>query len=431
MSGASRRVVVTGLGVVSPLGLDAATTFARLLEGRSGIGPIERFDASGFECRIAGEIKGFDPTSHGLSSREVRRMDVFAQLALACAEMAIRDAGLELSTDDGITHDRIGVSIGTGVGGLQVIEQQHTRLLERGVRAVSPFLIPMFLGNMASSHVAIRYRLRGPSLHASTACATGTQAIGQAAAVIERGDADVMLAGGAESAITPLLVGGFCAAKALSTQNDAPEAASRPFERRRDGFVMGEGAGVLVLEEERHARARRAQIWGEVAGYGVSCDAGHITAPDESGGGAQLAMAMALGRAGLAPADIDYVNAHGTGTVLGDIAETRAVRAVFGAHAATGRLWISATKSMIGHLLGAAGALGAIVCLQSIREGKVHPTINLHEPDPECNLDYVPNEARERPVRAAMTNSFGFGGVNATLVLKRYEGDHGSPARAR
>lgn len=415
-----RRVLVTGFGCISPLGNDAQTTFRNLLEGCSGIGPITRFDASALDSRIAGEIKAFDPAIYGITPKAARRMDTFSQLSVACAEMALADAGIEWNDGQLGSRDRIGVSIGTGVGGLQVIEQQQSKLLERGPRAVSPFFIPLFLGNLASGHVAIRFGLRGPNLHVSTACATGTQAIGEAAAAIARGAADVMLAGGAESAITPLLVSGFCALGALSTQNADPQAASRPFDRSRDGFVMGEGAGVVVLEDEAHARRRGASIAAELAGYGVSSDAHHLTAPESTGSGAQLAMRAALEQARCAPSDIDYVNAHGTGTLQGDVAETRAVKAVFQAHATNKQLWLSSTKSMVGHLLGAAGALEAIVCLQSMQHGKVHPTLNLREPDPECDLDYVPLWARDRVVRAAMSNSFGFGGVNATLVFKRY-----------
>jgi 3-oxoacyl-[acyl-carrier-protein] synthase II len=412
-----RRVVVTGLGCISPVGLDAASSFGRLLEGRSGVRPISHFDASTFDCRIAGEVDGFDPANYGIGVKDARRMDTFVQFACAAAKMALDDAGIDLS---GAPHDRIGVSIGTGVGGLQVIEKQQERLLKRGPRAVSPFLIPMMLGNLASGHVAIRHGLRGPNLHVSTACATGTQAIADAGATIERGDADVMLAGGAEAAITPLLVSGFSAAGALCTSNADPAGASRPFDRSRTGFVMGEGAGVLVLEDEEFARRRGAAILAELTGYGVSSDAHHVTAPEERGHGAQLAMRMALARAELASEQIDYVNAHGTGTVLGDISEARAVKQVFKEHATSGGLWLSATKSMTGHLLGAAGAVEAVICVQSIRHGKVHPTINLNDPDPECDLDFVPKEARDRRLQAVMSNSFGFGGTNATLIFQAY-----------
>jgi len=415
-SQAFRRVVVTGIGCLSPLGNDLDTTFANLLAGRSGIRPITRFDASDHSCRIAAEVSGFDFAPYARHPRDVQRTDVFAQFAIACADMAVASAGLQLEK---LRRERVGVCIGTGVGGLQVIERQQQKLLERGPRGVSAFLIPMFLGNLASGHVAIRFGLRGPNMHVSTACATGTQAIGEAAWTIARGDADVMLAGSAESAITPLLLSGFAAARTLSTRNDEPARASRPFDRQRDGFVMGEGAAVMVLEEEQHARARGATIWAELAGYGLSSDAHHITAPEQSGAGARDAMRMALERARLSPDAIDYVNAHGTATPLGDLAEMRAIQSVFGEHARS-RLWISSSKSMIGHLLGAAGAVEAAVSIQSLRTGHVHPTTNLEEPDPECHLDFVPREARERKLFAVMSNSFGFGGTNATLIFKHY-----------
>ncbi len=419
----ARRVVVTGVGCVSPLGNDAETTFRRLLEGQSGIGPITRFDAEHHAAKIAGEVRGFDVSPYVPSRKTQRHMDTFAQYAVAAADMALRHSGLALDEED---RERIGAVVGTGVGGLQVIEAQHRTLLERGPRAISPFLIPMFLGNLAPGHLAIHYRLGGPNLHLSTACATGTHSIGEAAHVIARGDADVMLAGGSESGITPLLVAGFCAAHALSTRNDPPAEASRPFDRERDGFVMGEGAGILVLEELSRARRRGAPILAELAGYGLSDDAFHMTAPQEGGDGARRAMAMALRKAELSPAAVDYVNAHGTATPLGDKVETQAMKAVFGEHATSQppskRLWISATKSMIGHLLGAAGAVEAIVCVKTIAEGKVHPTINLRTPDPECDLDFVANEGRDRAVRVAMSNSFGFGGHNASLLFRAFEG---------
>ncbi|MET0793579.1 MAG: beta-ketoacyl-ACP synthase II [Polyangiaceae bacterium] len=414
---ATRRVVVTGAGCISPLGTDLQTTFENLLAGRSGIRAITRFDASEYACRIAGEVCGFDFSRYNKVPRDAQRIDVFAQFSIACADMAIESAGLAIGD---LPRERVGVSIGTGVGGLQVIERQQQKLLERGPRSVSALLIPMFLGNIASGHVAIRHSLRGPNLHVSTACATGTQAIGEAAWTIARGDADVMLAGGAESAITPLLISGFSAARTLSVRNDDPARASRPFERHRDGFVMGEGAAVLVLEEEQHARQRGALIWAEIAGYGSSSDAHHITAPEQNGTGARQAMQSALDRANLAPESIGYVNAHGTATQLGDVAESRALHAVFGEHASSKRLWISSTKSMIGHLLGAAGAVEAAVSLMSLRTGCVHPTLNLDEPDPSCDLDFVPREARERKLFAVMSNSFGFGGTNATLIFKQY-----------
>jgi 3-oxoacyl-[acyl-carrier-protein] synthase II len=353
-----------------------------------------------------------------VNAKDVRRMDKFVQFAIACSDMALRDSGLDFERTG---HHRVGVSIGTGIGGLRVIEEQTQKLQERGPRGVSPFVVPMMLGSIANGHVAIRHQLRGPNLHVSTACATGSQAIGEAACAIQRGDADVMLAGAAESPITPLFVAGFGAARALTTRNAEPSAASRPFDSQRDGFVMGEGAALLVLESEEHARRRGADIWGELAGYGVSNDAFHVTAPHASGLGAQQAMRMALGRAAMTPEDIGYINAHGTATILGDAAETQAVQAVFGNHALDGGLWLSATKSMIGHLLGASGAVEAVVSLMSLRHGQVHPTLNLAAPDADCRLDCVPGAARERQLAAVMSNSFGFGGTNASLIFKRYE----------
>lgn len=414
-----RRVVVTGFGCVSPLGTDADGMFHRLVEGQSGIGPITRFDASSHAARIAGEVRNFDIAPYVASRKTVRHMDSFVQFAMAASSMAIRHSGLDLTATD---RERIGVVVGTGVGGLSVIEAQQRVLVDRGPRAVSPFLIPMFLGNLAPGHIAIHHGLKGPNLHVSTACATSTHAIGEAAHMITRGDADAMIAGGSEAGTTPLLVAGFCAARALSLRNDAPAEASRPFDRDRDGFVMSEGAGIVVLEELEHARRRRAAILAEVAGYGLTDDAFHMTAPEDSGDGARRAMQTALDRARLAPGDVDYINAHGTATPLGDKIETTAIKAVFGDHARSGRLWISSTKSMIGHLLGAAGAVEAVVCIKTILEGKVHPTINLHNRDPDCDLDYVANEARQRKVRVALSNSFGFGGCNATLVFRAFEG---------
>jgi 3-oxoacyl-[acyl-carrier-protein] synthase II len=415
-----RRVVVTGLGCLSPLGNDADVTFRRLLEGQSGIGPLTRFDPTNHRARIAGEVRGFDVERYVTSRKTARHMDTFVRYGMAAAEMAIQSSGLDLATAD---LERVGMVIGTGVAGLQVTEAQQAILLERGPRAVSPFYIPMFLGNMASAHIAIRYGIKGPNLHVTTACATGTHAIGEALHVIARGDADAMLAGSTDAGITPLLVAGFCAASALSLRNDAPAEASRPFDRDRDGFVIAEGAGILMLEELSYARKRGAPILAELSGYGLTNDAHHMTAPHDTGDGGRRAMKMALAHAKLAPEDVDYVNPHGTGTPLGDQTETTALLALFGDHARSGKLWISATKSMVGHLLGAAGALGAVVCVKTIVEGKVHPTINLHNPDPACGgLDFVPHEARDRKVRAALTNAFGFGGHNASLLFRAYEG---------
>jgi len=413
-----RRVVVTGVSCISPLGNDADTTFRALLEGRSGIGPITRFDASGHDAKIAGEVRDFDVARYIPSKKHARHVDAFARYAIAASDMAIADSGIDLEASN---RERFGAVIGTGVGGMQVIEAQEKVLLERGARSISPFLIPMFLGNLAAGHVAIRHGLKGPNLHVSTACATGTHAIGEAGHVIARGDADVMLAGGAESSITPLLVAGFCAANALSTKNDAPAEASRPFDRSRDGFVMGEGAGLLVLEELEHAKRRGAKILAELVGYGLTNDAHHVTAPEESGDGARRAMAATLSAAKAAPDEVDYVNAHGTATPLGDKVEATAIEALFGDHARSGRLAISSTKSMIGHLLGAAGGVEAVVCVKSIVSGQIHPTINLRERDPGCTFDFVPGEARDRKVRLALSNSFGFGGANASLLFRAFE----------
>lgn len=412
-----RRVVVTALSCITPVGADAASTFDSLLAGRSGIQTISYFDPSEYDCRVAGEVHQFDVGPY-VPAKDARRMDKFVQFAIACSDMALQGAGVDLERTG---RHRVGVSIGTGIGGLRIIEEQTQKLQERGPRGVSPFTVPMMLGNLATGHVAIRHQLRGPNLHVSTACATGAQAIGEAACAIQRGDAEVMLAGAAESSITPLFIAGFAAARALTTRNSEPTAASRPFDRQRDGFVMGEGAALLVLESEEHARRRGADIWAELAGYGVSNDAFHVTAPHASGLGAQQAMRMALGRAALAPGDIGYINAHGTATILGDAAEAHAVQEVFGDHARDGGVWLSATKSMIGHLLGASGAVEAAVSLMSLRRGQVHPTLNLDALDANCLLDCVPGAARDRRLDAVMSNSFGFGGTNASLVFKRYQ----------
>ncbi|HSR96065.1 MAG TPA: beta-ketoacyl-ACP synthase II [Kofleriaceae bacterium] len=415
-----RRVVVTGLGCLSPLGNDADLTFRRLLEGRSGIGPLTRFDTTDHRARIAGEVRDFDVGPYVPSRKTARHMDTFVKYGMATAEMAIKHSGLDLATAD---LERVGMVIGTGVSGLQVTEAQQAILLERGPRAVSPFYIPMFLGNMASAHIAIHHGIKGPNLHVATACATGTHAIGEALHVIARGDADAMLAGSTDAGITPLLVAGFCAASALSMRNDTPAEASRPFDRDRDGFVIAEGAGMLMLEELEYARKRGAPILAELSGYGLTNDAHHMTAPHDTGDGGRRAMQMALAHAKVNAHEVDYVNPHGTGTPLGDKTEAIALQALFGDHARSGKLWISATKSMVGHLLGAAGALGAVVCVKTIVERKVHPTINLHTPDPECGgLEFVPHEARDRNVRVAMANAFGFGGHNASLLFRAFEG---------
>jgi 3-oxoacyl-[acyl-carrier-protein] synthase II len=409
------RVVITGVGMVTPLGSSAEETWAGMRAGRSGIGPITAFDASGYATRIAGEVKEFDPHRF-MERKEARRMDRFTQFGVAAARMAIEDAGVQIT--DG-NRDRIGVLIGSGIGGLATWEEQHRNLIERGPDRVSPFLIPMMICNMASGQVSILFQLRGPISCVVTACATGANAIGDAAEIIRRGDADAMLAGGAEAGVTPVGIGGFCAMRAMSTRNDEPRRASRPFDTERDGFVLGEGAGVVVLESLSFARARGARILGELAGYGMSADAFHVTSPPPGGEGAVRAMQAALKQAGLAPSEIDYINAHGTSTDAGDKHETEAIKTLFGEHAY--QVPVSSTKSMVGHLLGAAGAVEAILCVLAIRDGVLPPTINYERPDPECDLDYVPNEARRQPVRAAMSNSFGFGGHNATLILTAFE----------
>ena len=414
-----RRVVVTGMGAVTPLGNDVETTFKNLLAGKSGIGPITRWDASKHSTRIGGFVKDFVLDPAVADKKDARRMDWFVQFAMSASHMAILDSGVDLAKSD---LERFGVLIGSGIGGLGVIEDQVKILLEKGPGRVSPFLIPMLIVNMASGQVAIKWGFKGPNSAVATACATGNHAIGDAAEIIRRGAADLMIAGGAEGAITPLGLAGFCSARAVSERNDEPELASRPFDKGRDGFVMGEGAGLLVLEELEHAKARGARIYCELLGYGMSDDAYHMTSPPEDGNGAMRAMQAALKDAAKPADSIDYVNAHGTSTPLGDKAETLAIKRVFGAHATDKKLWISSTKSMIGHLLGAAGGAEAVACIKMMQTGKVHPTINLTDPDPDCDLDYVPNVARERKLKTVMSNGFGFGGVNASLVFGAFEG---------
>lgn len=411
-----RRVVITGVGVVSPVGNDARTFWASLLAGKSGIGPVTLFDASEFPTRIAGEVKDFDPSTY-MDKKDVKRTDRFVQFAIAATKMALEDARLKVEELD---PERIGVYIGSGIGGLATWEEQHRVLLEKGPRRVSPFLIPMMIANMASGKVSIQFGLKGPNSAPISACATGTHAIGDAFKIIQRGEADVMVAGGTEATIRPLAFAGFCAAKAMSTRNDEPEKASRPFDKDRDGFVMGEGAGVLILEELEHAKRRGAPILAEVIGYGMSADAFHLTQPDPDGDGAKRSMLAALRDAGIRPEEVDYINAHGTSTELNDKIETQAIKAAFGEHAY--KLAVSSTKSMTGHMLGAAGAVEAIATALALRDQILPPTINYETPDPECDLDYVPNEARRARVQVALSNSFGFGGHNATIALKRYEG---------
>lgn len=409
-----RRVVVTGIGAVTPMGLDVETFWKGCLSGCSGVAPITGFDVRLYPTRIAAQIREWDPSPF-MDRRDARRMDRFVQFAVAASRMAVEDAHLVI---DDTNRDRVGVFIGSGIGGLATIEEQHQVLLQQGVSRISPFLIPGIICDMGAGMTSIVLGARGPNSCITTACATGTNNIGEAYEVIRRGDADVMIAGGAEACITPLGMAGFCAARTMTTRNADPERASRPFDRDRDGFVMGEGAGALVLESLESAQARGARIYAEVVGYGASGDAYHITAPAERGEGAARAMRAALCAAALAPEQVNYINAHGTSTELNDKNETCAIKSVLGDHAY--RVAISSTKSMIGHLIGAAGAVEAIVCALAIRDQVVPPTINLENPDPECDLDYVPNEARRMEVDVAMSNSFGFGGHNATIVLKRF-----------
>ena len=410
-----RRVVVTGIGMVSPLGVGNEPTWRGLLEGRSGVGRITKFDPSAFACRIAGEVKGFNPEDF-IEKKEVKKSDTFIHYAIAAAQMAVDDAKLDHKAVD---NDRFGVVIGSGIGGLPLIEEMHTKMTERGPSRISPFFIPGLIVNLAAGQVSIRFNARGPSSAPATACATGAHAIGDACKIIERDEADVMFGGGSEAVITPLAVGGFAAMRALSTRNDEPERASRPWDLNRDGFVMGEGAGVLLLEEREHALKRGAPIYCEFTGYGMSSDAYHITSPSEDAGGMVRVMQRALKNAGLQPTDIQYINAHGTSTPVGDRIETMAIKKVFGDHAY--KLAVSSTKSMTGHLLGAAGGLEGAICALVVKHGILPPTINYETPDPDCDLDYVPNKAREQKVTHVVSNSFGFGGTNATLIFSRHE----------
>ncbi len=412
----SRRVVVTGIGLVSPLAIGTDANWQALLAGRSGISRITRFDPSAFAAQIAGEVKGFDPLQF-LDKKDVRKMDVFIQYAIAASQFAVDDAGLKVGPGNA---GRVGVFIASGIGGFSTIEREHEALLKEGPRRISPFFIPSAIINLAAGQVSIRYGAKGPNSATCTACSASAHAIGDAFEIIKRGDADAMIAGGSEAAITPMGVGGFAAMRALSTRNDEPERASRPFDRDRDGFVMGEGAGVLVLEELEHARSHGARIYAEVVGYGMSADAFHITAPSEDGDGAIRVMRMALAKAGVEPAQVAYINAHGTSTPYNDKLETMAIKACFGGHAYN--LAISSTKSMTGHLLGAAGGVEAGIVALAILHQQVPPTINQDNPDPECDLDYVPWRCRSLRVEYALSNSFGFGGTNAALLFKRFEG---------
>ena len=413
--GKKRRVVVTGMGCVTPLANDLEGSWEGALAGRSGIGPITKFDASTFSSRIAGEVKDFDPAKY-IDRKEVKRTDPFVQYAIAAAEMAVRDAALDL---EHLRKDEVGVLIGSGIGGLETIERNHKQLLERGWKRISPFFIPMAVINMASSAVSIRFGFKGPCSSVVTACATGANAVGDAFKIVQRGDAPVMLAGGSEAVITPMAVGCFCVMRALSTHNDDPSGASRPFDKNRDGFVIGEGCGILILEELEHALARGARIYAEVIGYGMSSDAYHITMPDPQGEGAFLCMKAAIRDAGIQPQEVDYINAHGTSTPLNDKTETLAIKEVFGQ--AAYEIPVSSTKSVTGHLLGAAGAVEAIFSIMALFTGKIPPTANYQEPDPDCDLDYVTQGARETNPKVALSNSFGFGGVNATLIFKKME----------
>ena len=412
----SRRVVVTGVGLVSSLGIGTAATWDGLRAGQSGIGPISRFDASDFASRIAGEVRGFDPLDF-VAKKDVKKMDVFIQYAIAAADFAKEDAGLEVTPE---TATRVGVYIASGIGGFSTIEREHRALLEGGPRKISPFFIPAAIINLAAGQVSIRLGAKGPNSATCTACSASAHAVGDAFETIRRGLADVMVAGGSEAAITPMGVGGFAAMRALSTRNDEPTLACRPFDKDRDGFIIGEGAGVIILETLEHAQARGASIYAELVGYGMSGDAYHVTAPAEDGDGALRVMRGAIEQAGIDPALGDYVNAHGTSTPFNDRLETLAIKRCFGEHAHT--LAISSTKSMTGHLLGAAGGLEAGIAALTVRDQVIPPTINLDNPDPDCDLDYVPKVARPATINYALSNSFGFGGTNASLLFKRYEG---------
>jgi 3-oxoacyl-[acyl-carrier-protein] synthase II len=409
------RIVVTGLGIVSSLGLDVESFWANILAGRNGISRVTQFDTTDYPCKIGAEIVGFDAARH-MDPKEARRNDRYTHFGFVAAGMAVADAGLKPAAENG---DRMGVIIGSGIGGMHTYEQQLRVLWERGPRKVSPFTIPSLISNMCSGLVAIEFGARGPNYSVVSACASSAHAIGEAFNAMRRGEADVMIAGGSEAAITPFSYAGFCSMKAMSTRNDQPEKACRPFDLNRDGFVMGEGAGILVLETLAHAQARGARTYCELVGYGASCDAFHVTQPDPEGRGLSLAMNRALAVAGVRPDEIDYINAHGTSTPYNDKFETLAIKQVFGDHAR--KLMVSSTKSMTGHLLGAAGGTEALICAKALQTGEVPPTINYEQPDPECDLDYVPNVKRSAPLRVVLSNNLGFGGQNASLVLRRLE----------
>jgi len=409
-----RRVVITGVGAVSPLGTGNQKNWDALVNGRSGIGLITRFDTSTFSVKVAGEVKDFDAEQF-IDKKEVKKMDLFIQYAMAASQFAMEDSGLQITEENA---ERVGVLVGAGLGGLPTIEKYHTALLEGGYKKISPFFIPMLIINLAPGHISIKYGAKGPNISSVSACATGTHSIGDAYHIIARGDADAMIAGGTESTVTPLGIGGFAVMKALTdSRNDCPERASRPFDKSRDGFVLAEGAGIVILEEYEAAKQRGAKIYAEVVGYGLTGDAYHMTAPAAGGEGAARCMKMALKNAGVNPEQVGYINAHGTSTPFNDLNESLAIKSVFGDHAY--KLMVSSTKSMTGHLLGAAGGLEAVICSMALEKGVIPPTINYEEPDPECDLDYVPNTAREAKVEYAMSNSLGFGGTNATLLFKR------------
>ncbi len=410
-----RRVVITGIGVLTPLSSELELFWQNLLAGKSGIGPVTRFDTTQFDCKIGGEVRDFKPEEF-MPLKETRRTDRFVQYAVGAAKKAVVDSGIDISKEDA---NRIGVLIGSGIGGMETIEDQVGTLVRKGPNRVSPFMIPMLIVNMASGYVSMLLGAKGPNLAVVSACATATHALGEAARTIIHNDADIMIAGGSEAAVTQMGYAGFCAMKAMSTRNSEPERASRPFDAQRDGFVMGEGAGVCILESLEHARKRHAKIYCEIVGYGITGDAYHMSAPAPEGEGAARSMAMALRHAKLNPDQIDYINAHGTSTPVGDKCETQAIKKVFGEHAK--KLAVSSTKSMTGHLLGAAGAVETAVCALAIRDGIVPPTINYENPDPECDLDYVPNKARQMKVDVCLNNSLGFGGHNATIIVRRHE----------
>ncbi|MBN2327286.1 MAG: beta-ketoacyl-ACP synthase II [Candidatus Omnitrophica bacterium] len=410
----SRRVVVTGMGAVSPVGNNVESLWDSIKNGRSGTGPVTRFDVEKYNSKVAAEVKEFNPEPI-ISAKEVEKTDLFCQYAIISAAEAVENAGLEAGSID---PNRVGVIIGSGIGGITTLEAQKENLMNKGPRRVSPHLIPMMIVNMASGLVSMRYGFHGPNTSVVTACATGNHSIGEAMRLIQNNEADVMVAGGTEAALTPLGFGGFCSMRALTGHNDEPETASRPFEKTRDGFIMGEGAGVVILEELEHAKKRGAAIYAELVGFGMSGDAHHITMPDPEGRGARLAMSLALEDAQVGLDDLDYINAHGTSTPYNDKFETVAIKSLFGERAS--KIPVSSTKSMTGHLLGAAGAVEFVICVRAVQESLIPPTINYREPDPECDLDYVPNEAREQAIQTVMSNSFGFGGHNAVLVLKKF-----------